>query len=39
MHPVLDDGTAEDNPVIISIFNHQNVGHKKHARPQDFLSP
>jgi len=28
-----DEGTAAGKPVIIPLFNHRNVGHKKHARP------
>ena len=28
-----DKETAVGKPIVISIFNHRNVGHKQHARP------
>ena len=28
-----DKGTAVGKPIVISIFNHRNVGHKQHVRP------
>ena len=31
--PAFDERATAGKPVIIPLFNHRNVGHKKHARP------